>query len=83
MQEFLLGVDMKSVDVFEKILDEAKINVDSGCPDYIKANVARKNNIDIPDECLPGRLVMNLSDEERKALANLKASDINFRPDAI
>lgn len=74
---------MKSVDVFEKILDEAKLNVDSGCPDYVKRDVAIKNNNDIPDECLPGRLVMKLSDEERKELAKLKASDINFRPDAI
>lgn len=74
---------MKSVDVFEKILDEAKLNVNSGCPDYVKRDVSIKNNKDIPDECLPGRLVMKLSDEERKELANLKASDINFRPDAI
>jgi len=34
---------------------------------------------DIPDKCLPGRLVMKLSDAERKVLRKLKPEMTNHR----
>jgi len=34
---------------------------------------------ELPDDLLPGRLVMKLSSEERKVLSDLKALDINDR----
>jgi hypothetical protein len=75
---------MKVTRIFEKLVNKALTRNIVGHPDYMKVEKALKNGEEIPDSCLPGRLLYSLTDEERKELEKLKSDDIkNIRPDAI
>jgi hypothetical protein len=68
---------MKPTHIFEKLVNKALTRNIVGYPDYKKVEDALNAGKEIPDSCLPGRLLDTLTDEERKALENLKPEDIN------
>lgn len=69
----------KALSVFLKLLEKVDNNRIAACSDELRISLARKNNQPIPDNCLPGRLIMALSDSDRDILKHLKANDVNLR----
>jgi hypothetical protein len=70
---------MKPRDIFDKLVEKAQLRNIVGHPDYMKVQQALRDGKEIPDSCLPGRLLNNLSDEEREILKDLKSDQINDR----
>jgi hypothetical protein len=70
---------MNSRDIFHKLVNKALVRNIVGHPDYMKVQEALRKGETIPYSCLPGRLLDNLSDEEREILKNLKSDDTNDR----
>jgi hypothetical protein len=60
-----------------KLLDMVVTDLMSACPNDIRIRLALKDNEPIPDKCLPGRLIMKLSEEERELLKTFTSEDWN------
>ena len=73
----------KALEVFLELTWSARVNTSCGSPDEVRVRCALRDGKPIPDDCLPGRMVMELSSDKREALQQLRASDIQFRSDAI
>lgn len=54
-----------------------------GSPDSYVVQSAIRDGREIPERCKPGRLIMSLSDEDRRHIKTLKSSDFNHRGDAL
>lgn len=68
--------------VFEKLISTAIRRRFCGSPDETVIMLARHNGNSIPDVCLPGRIIMRLSDDERELLKGLTSETTNDRQDS-
>lgn len=68
---------MTKTNLRNKLLDMVVTDLMSACPNDIRIRLALKDNEPIPDKCLPGRLIMKLSEEERELLKTFTSEDWN------
>lgn len=68
--------NMTPQDVFEKLKKKALTRNIIGWPDKDRLKYCIEHNEPIPEICLPGSLLNDLTDEERKILSKLKQEDI-------
>lgn len=69
----------KTNHVFEKLVSMAIGRNFIAAPDGFLVQKALNLGQEIPEHCLPGRLVMKLPAEERELLKKLKSEDVNYR----
>jgi len=68
---------MRPIDVYEKLIDQAKMRKDMiGCPDPDRLRRHLNDGTPIPADLLPGALVTNLTDEERECLCKLTSDEV-------
>lgn len=67
--------------IFDKLIEAAWMCRFRGKSDGHAVRRALETGKEIPDDCLPGRLVMKLSQEECDVLSNLSSEDTQDRQD--
>lgn len=73
---------MNARSIFEHLCETAAILRVCGCSHEMCLKIAQDRGEPIPEKCRPGYMLTKLTEEERKALSNLKSSDtINTRTD--
>lgn len=77
-------MNKKQRDLLERLIDDALFDCMKGCPAHPNIQRCHREGTPLPDKHLPGRTIMNLSDEERKLLEGITGEDIaKFRLDKL
>lgn len=69
-------MNKKQRDLLERLIDNARMDFMLGCPAYPNIQSYHRDGKPLPDKYLPGRTIMNLTDEERKLLEGITGEDI-------
>lgn len=70
---------MTKTSLHNKLMDMIFLDTQCACPNDIKIRLAKESGEPIPDRCLPGRLIMKLSEAEREFLKTFTSKDFMVR----
>ena len=69
-------MNKKQRDLLERLIEKARFDCMTGSPAYTNIQCRHRDSEPLPDHLLPGRTIMELSDEDKKLLEGINGEDI-------